>query len=105
MPKSKVAYFSGIGGRAEFMIGQAPPDLEVRVVDPSLSDEEKAHLCGDADAIISVENPLLDLDNVVITPHMAGQSRETNLRAADFAYSNIMRVLAGEPPESLFTPE
>ena len=51
------------------------------------------------------ENPLFDLDNVVITPHMAGQSQETNLRAASFAYGNIMRVLAGNQPESLVTPE
>ena len=52
-----------------------------------------------------VENPLLKLDNVVITPHMAGQSQETNLRAAAFAYGNIMRVLSGETAESLVTPE
>ena len=51
------------------------------------------------------ENPLFDLDNVVITPHMAGQSQETNLRAASFAYANIMRALAGDQPESLVTPE
>ena len=51
------------------------------------------------------ENPLLDLDNVVVTPHMAGQSQETNLRAAAFAYGNIMRVLSGETGESLVTPE
>ncbi len=51
------------------------------------------------------ENPLFDMDNVVITPHMAGQSQETNLRAAGFAYGIIMRVLRGEPPESLVTPE
>ena len=51
------------------------------------------------------DNPLFDLDNVVITPHMAGTSHETDLRAADFAYSNILRVLAGEPPQSLVTPE
>ena len=53
MPTSKVAYFSGIGGRSEFMVGQAPPEFEVTIVDPSLSDEEKARLCKDADAIIS----------------------------------------------------
>ena len=51
------------------------------------------------------DNPLFDLDNVVITPHMAAASRETDYRAADFAYSNIRRVLAGQPPESLVTPE
>ena len=52
-----------------------------------------------------VDNPLFDLDNVLITPHMAGASQETNLRAAEFAYSNIKLVLAGRPPESLVTPE
>ena len=52
-----------------------------------------------------VDNPLFDLENVVITPHMAGTSHETNLRAADFAYGNIQRVLRGEEPESLITPE
>ncbi len=53
MPTSKVAYFSGIGGRSEFMVEQAPPEIEVTVVDPGLSDEEQARLCRDADAIIS----------------------------------------------------
>jgi phosphoglycerate dehydrogenase-like enzyme len=52
-----------------------------------------------------VDNPLFDLENVVITPHMAGTSHETNLRAAAFAYGNILRVLRGEEPESLITPE
>ena len=51
------------------------------------------------------ENPLFDLDNVIITPHMAGQSQETALRAAHFAYGNILRVLNGDEAESLVTPE
>ncbi len=51
------------------------------------------------------DNPLFDLENVVITPHMAGTSHETDLRAGDFAYSNILRVLDGQEPESLITPE
>ena len=51
------------------------------------------------------DNPLFDLDNVIITPHMAGQSQETALRAAHFAYGNILRVLNGEEAESLVTPE
>ena len=51
------------------------------------------------------DNPLFDLDNVVITPHMAGQSVETALRAANFACANILRVLSGEEAESLVTPE
>ena len=51
------------------------------------------------------DNPLFDLDNVIITPHMAGQSQETALRAAHFAYGNILRVLNGAEAESLVTPE
>ena len=51
------------------------------------------------------DNPLFDLDNVVITPHMAASSYETDLRAGDFAYSNIKRVLFGEPPQSLIVLE
>ena len=51
------------------------------------------------------DNPLFELDNVVITPHMAGFSYETSVRAARFAYENIRRTLAGEPPESIVTPE
>ena len=51
------------------------------------------------------DNPLFELENVLITPHLAGTSEETNLRAADFAYGNIARVLAGQAPESVVTPE
>ena len=51
------------------------------------------------------DNPLFELENVVITPHMAGFSDETDVRNAEFAYANIKRVLAGEPPESVVTPE
>ena len=51
------------------------------------------------------DNPLLDLDNVVITPHMATSSQESRLRTAVFAWGNIMRVLSGETAESLVTPQ
>ena len=51
------------------------------------------------------DNPLFDLDNVVITPHMAGPGEESTQRAAAFAYYNIGRVLSGETAESLVTPE
>ena len=51
------------------------------------------------------DNPILDLDNVVVTPHMAGASREAFLRGAAFAYENIQRVMAGQPPESVVTPD
>jgi phosphoglycerate dehydrogenase-like enzyme len=50
-------------------------------------------------------NPLFDLDNVVITPHMAGPGEESTQRAADFAFYNIGKTLDGSEPESLVFPE
>ena len=51
------------------------------------------------------DNPLFDLDNVVITPHMAGPGEESTQRAVAFAYYNIGKVLSGDTAESLVTPE
>lgn len=42
-------------------------------------------------------NPLLDLDNVVITPHIGGATHETLARGADMIAAEIERVAAGEP--------
>lgn len=52
-----------------------------------------------------VDNPILDLENVVVTPHTAGPSYETVLRGAAFVYENIQRVVTGQPPESVVTPD
>jgi phosphoglycerate dehydrogenase-like enzyme len=43
-------------------------------------------------------NPLLRMDNVVVSPHSAGTTWNTWYRRADFAYANMKRVWAGEPP-------
>ncbi|MQF69345.1 lactate dehydrogenase [SAR202 cluster bacterium AD-804-J14_MRT_500m] len=51
------------------------------------------------------DNPLLDLSNVVVTPHMAGLTYEANIRAVEFGYANIQRALSGQTPESLVTPD
>ena len=51
------------------------------------------------------DNPLFNLDNAVITPHMAGPGEESTQRAATFAYYNIGNVLGGSEPESLVYPE
>jgi phosphogluconate 2-dehydrogenase len=41
-------------------------------------------------------NPLLSMDNVVVTPHLAGSSEERVDRALVFSYENARRVLSGE---------
>ena len=48
-------------------------------------------------------NPLLKLDNVVVSPHSAGTTWDTWFRRAEFAYANMKRVWAGEPPQAVAT--
>jgi phosphoglycerate dehydrogenase-like enzyme len=43
-------------------------------------------------------NPLLALDNVVVTPHSAGTTLDTWGRRLDFAFGNMRRVLKGDAP-------
>ena len=50
---------------------------------------------------ISRDNPLLSMENVVLSPHAAGGTYESWPRRASFAYENFQRVLRGEQPLSL----
>jgi D-3-phosphoglycerate dehydrogenase / 2-oxoglutarate reductase len=45
-------------------------------------------------------NPLLRLDNAIITPHAAYYSEEAIRTVRDFAASEVVRVLNREPPLS-----
>ena len=47
---------------------------------------------------VDTDNPLLTMDNVVVTPHMAGTTWDTWFRRASFAYENMQRVWNGEAP-------
>lgn len=47
------------------------------------------------------DSPLLALDNVVVTPHIAGVTLDTWARRLAFGFSNIERVAGGNAPESL----
>ncbi len=42
-------------------------------------------------------NPLLALDNVVLSPHCAGTTADTWVRRGNFAYQNFARVWSGQP--------
>jgi len=46
----------------------------------------------------SQDNPLLSMDNVVVTPHMASNTDECMMLMATQAASEIIRVLSGEQP-------
>ena len=46
----------------------------------------------------SLDNPLLKLDNVLLTPHVAGVTYDTWTRRGEFVFQNLQRVWEGEPP-------
>lgn len=46
----------------------------------------------------SPDNPILKLDNVVLTAHFAGPTSDNHVARFRNAYDNILRVLRGEPP-------
>ena len=50
---------------------------------------------------VDADNPLLRMDNVVVTPHMAGTTWNTWFRRAQFGYENMQRVWNGEAPQAI----
>ena len=51
------------------------------------------------------DHPLWQLNNLVISPHQSGISRESVARSAAFSFANVRRAVLGEPILSLVTPE
>jgi D-3-phosphoglycerate dehydrogenase len=51
------------------------------------------------------DNPLLEMDNVMVTPHMAGLGPEAAAKSRAFAVQNSVMVASGEEPESVVLPE
>jgi len=52
-----------------------------------------------------IEPALLDLNNVVLAPHIASASRETRLKMCMMAAENLVAGLKGEEPPNLVNPE
>ena len=52
---------------------------------------------------VDPNNPLLKLDNVVVSPHCAGTTWDTWFRRADFAYKNMKNVWEGKAPQAVAT--
>ena len=50
---------------------------------------------------VSPDNPLLKMDNVVATPHMAGTTWDTWARRANFGFENMERIRNGEAPQAV----
>lgn len=51
------------------------------------------------------DNPLFALDNVVMTPHMAGWTKEALIREAKGASEEVIRVLKGGKPVNVANPD
>lgn len=51
------------------------------------------------------DNPLLNLDNIIVTPHIASASVEIRTKMAVIAATNCVAVLRGEEPPNLVNPE
>ena len=52
-----------------------------------------------------VDNPILNLDNVVVSSHVAGVTREANRQMGVQVAGEMLRVLRGERPDVLVNPE
>lgn len=50
---------------------------------------------------IAADHPLLGLNNVVLTPHLAGTTIDTWTRRLEFGFGNIQRVANGDAPQSV----
>ena len=68
------------------------------------------HLAGAAldvfeEEPINPENPLLAMPNVVLTPHVAGDTSTTMIAAIEMNVTQILDLLAGKKPTNMLNPE
>ena len=54
---------------------------------------------------VQPDSPLLKLDNVVLTPHIAGATAESIVRHSQMIVDDIERFLRGERPKNLLNPK
>ena len=50
-------------------------------------------------------NPLIGMDNVLITPHLAAFTQEASEKSRAFAAYNTAKVVTGGEPESVVLPD
>ena len=72
------------------------PDLHRALTDGTLA----AAALDTFDNEPPLDSPVLGLDNVTLTPHLAGSSRHTVTVTAQMAAEEVRRYLKGEPPFS-----
>ncbi len=50
-------------------------------------------------------SPLMELDNVVFTPHLGASTREAQVKAGTICADQVLKVLAGEKPDFIINRE
>jgi Phosphoglycerate dehydrogenase and related dehydrogenases len=74
------------------------------VDEPALADALRAKKIAMAAVDVFVEepppkdHPLFGLENVILTPHLAGSTRESGMRIINMAMDNLVRVMKKEKP-------
>jgi glyoxylate reductase len=53
----------------------------------------------------SVYPPMMELDNVVMVPHIGSSTTETRRKMAEMVSGGVIKVLKGEMPENIVNPE
>lgn len=54
---------------------------------------------------LAADHPLRSLDNVLLTPHTAGLTRESVVEMSRVAAEEVVRILRGERPKNFINPE
>jgi len=54
---------------------------------------------------IPPDSPLLELDNIILAPHIASASKATRDRMAEMAAANLLAGLRGQPLPHCVNPE
>jgi D-3-phosphoglycerate dehydrogenase len=87
-------------------VGRGPVVDETALID-ALHERRIAGAMLDVYEYYRIEpgHPLFALNNVILTPHLAGSTRESRARAAVRAADEMLRMLAGEKPRNLVNPE
>lgn len=71
---------------------------------------QEGHLAGAGLDVFDPEpphpdNPLLQMENVVVTPHSAGNTVQGSIRTGQMLVEQVLHVLRGERPPDLLNPE
>lgn len=98
----------GLMKREAFLINTARGDaVDETALTQALRERKIAGAALDTFEVepLPAASPLRSLDNVYLTPHMVGHTREVFSSFPPAAEENILRILAGEPPLYCKNPE